>query len=142
MTKYYDSIDTCPILVFIKINEGKKDFLSLCFEGKAKETEANAAWERLYSEYIQEFGISPEYVHYLQQKAQLCSYQKAFYCDNELWYYALIEVKKQEIEKLEAQMATQNTDFNEILGKLAKKMGFAINISKTTIREFYSYIKS
>ena len=140
--KYYDSIDNCPFLIFLKINEGKKDKTSLCFEGEATEEESEKAWDSLYSEYVNEFGVSPEYAHYLQQKALLCSYYDNYYNQNQTWYEPLIIEKEQSIRNLEAKIEGSSIDFNEMVGKLAKKMGFAINISKITIREFYSYVKS
>jgi len=126
----------------MQISEGKKTLLDLCFEGKATEEEAVKAWESLYSEYIQEFGVSDEYKHFIRKKALLCDLYKKLYVNGEIWQHAVITVTKMEIETLEMNLQNSSSDFNEILGKLAKKMGFAINPIKTTIREFYSYIKS
>ena len=139
--KYYNSIDTCPIILFVKIQEGKKTKLDLCFEGKATEKEAIQAWDELYKEYVEEFGISAEYAYYLRQKALLCEYYANLIVEGQNWFKTIILVKEAEIKILESKFDS-SLDLNEILGKLAKKMGFAINISKTTIREFYSYVKS
>ena len=54
----------------------------------------------------------------------------------------MIGVKQREIEQLEKNMASGESDFNVLLGKLAKKMGFGIDPMKTTVRQFYSYIKA
>ena len=141
MSKYYNSIDSCPILLFIKISENKKTVLELCFDGKSEEAEAKQAWEQLYDEYVQEFGVSTEYKHYVTKKCYLCALQVRLKLHGESWVKPLILITLAEIQDLEKQFSNNGGDFNEILGKLAKKMGFAINPSKTTIREFYSYLK-
>lgn len=140
--KYYNSIDTCPFLIFLQINEGKKGKDSLCFEGEATEEESENAWNQLYKEYVEEFGISVEYVYYLRKNALLCDYYDKYYNDNQIWYKTIILSEKEEIKALKKRIEGQAVDYNSLIGKLAKKMGFPINISKITIREFYSYVKS
>ena len=141
-SNYFNSIDTCPILVFILISQGKKDVKALCIEGKPQEGEAVKAWDELYTEYLEEFGVSAEYKYYTMQRIQLCEMIEGLYVRNEFWRRILIEIKKHEIRQLEAQMAGGETDFNVTLGRLSKRMGFGIDPNKTTIRQFYSYLKA
>ena len=139
---YFNSIDTCSILLFVLISKGKKDATALCIDGKPNEGEAAKAWDELYTEYLEEFGVSAEYKHYIRQKIQLCEMIEGYYVNGETWRKILITIKKHEIAQLEAQMTGTDSDFTVTVGRLSKKMGFGIDPSKTSIRQFYSYIKS
>ena len=140
--KYYDSIDTAPILLFILISQGKKDTGALCYEGEVDAKDAANSWDKLYFEYVESFGVSSEYIHYTRERLALCEMLVGFYVDGEKWRRVLIDLKRLEIQKLEANMAQSETDFNTVLGRLSKRMGFGIDPNKTTIRQFYSYLKA
>lgn len=142
MAKYYNSIDNCPVLLFIQISQGEKQTAALCYKGKPNEKDSFKSWEGIYNEYLNTFGVSTEYIHYMREKSQLCQMLKEFFVDGSKWQRNLIEIKKAEIKRLEEIMNNGESDFNTILGKLSKKMGFGIDPNKTTIRQFYSYLKA
>ena len=141
IAKYFDSIDNCPILVFVLISEGKKDLSFLCIEGKPKEEDSLEAWKNVYAEYIENFGVSAEFIHYTRERLKLCEMLECFYVRGEKWQRILIAIKKNEIAQLEANMNTSSSDFNATIGKLSKRMGFGIDPMRTSIRQFYSYLK-
>ena len=140
--KYFNSIDTCPIMLFVLISEGKKTVEALCSEGEPKEEESLKAWELIYDEYINAFGISAEFAHYTRERLKLCEMLEGFYVRGEKWQKILIEIKKHEIKQLESNMSTGEADFNTTIGKLSKRMGFGIDPMRTSIRQFYSYLKA
>jgi hypothetical protein len=126
----------------VQISQGKKTADSLCFEGKPTTSQSNEAWNLIYSEYIEEFGVSEEYKHYTRERLKLCAMLEALYVRDEKWQRVLIEIKKDEIKRMEADFSPNESDFNVLVGKLSKKMGFGIDPSRTSIRQFYSYLKS
>ena len=142
MSKYYKSIDNCPIILFIQIQEGKKQKTALCFEGEATEKESEKAWNSIYKEYVEEFGVSDEYKSYLKEKSRLCQLYNDFHNKKQLWKETLIKIKKQEIASLEERINSASFDFNAIFARLSQKVGFHLEINKLTIREFYAYINS
>ena len=138
--KYYNSIDNCPALLFFQISEGKKDVTALCKKGLADEHEAIKAWDSIYSEFINEFGVSQEYKHYIRLKSELCEMIEQL-IDGAKWMKMPIQIKKTDIANLENSLFKSDSNFNKTIAMLSKKMGFAIDPSKLTLRMFYSYIK-
>lgn len=75
--KLYDSIQTMPINIWFKIHE-TSDLKHLIIEGEPKDNELNEAWDKAYSEYIKEFGVSDNFKDYLEVK-RLLIYQQIDY---------------------------------------------------------------
>jgi hypothetical protein len=137
--KYFDSINNCPILIFDKIN--KTGDIRLLIVDKAiniSDKELLKIWEKIFDEYIEIFGISETYVNwimYMQEAIRL--YDEAINEDKP-HLYTMAQVK--EIEASEMLTATVE-DINITCAKISRELGFAVNPLKTTVSEFYSYIK-
>jgi hypothetical protein len=78
----------------------------------------------------------------MRERIKLCEMIKSYYIEGEKWQKILINIKENEIKQLEEQMTKGVEDFNTLIGKLSKKMGFGIDPRKTSVRQFYSYLKA
>ena len=74
-SKYYDSIYTCPVLTWDRVNK-TGDFDLLKIAGRSNNDLAKAAYEQIQNEYIEEFGVPETYKLYVE-KARLAVRQYA-----------------------------------------------------------------
>lgn len=137
-SKYYDSIDNCPIGLFNKCLVGN-DYSVLCIKGKATDKDSAKAWQSIYREYIDMAGGSDKLKDYLDNKTKAGKYfLKSLEEKHYITFYHKYNGIANEIMK-EINLKV-NYDFSKVLAYTSKFMGFSINPMKTTVREFYGYL--
>lgn len=131
----YDSIRSTPMAVWNRIQEDG-DMKALIKKGKATEAQLDQAWQKLYGEYIEEFGVSEIYEKHLIKKRELC--------------YALLEdiekssaatrhnIKMKMKEVVNFFESQPKVNFGMIVSQLKKYMGQRIDMNTTMVYEFYN----
>lgn len=136
--KVYDSIHSLPIMIFNNVIKNNDPTL-LVIEGEFKPMELIVVWEKIYSEFIDEFGLSETYLHYIRIKKKWANEMYRVWVKGEKYRQAFAEIHLEESSKL--QQSNEDT-FTKDIALLSKHMGFRINPHEITVFEYYSYIKS
>lgn len=127
----YNSIETLPIYNYNKIIE-TGDFIK--FGVQTPED-----WEKIEKEFFTQIGYSEKYFEIMRIKADLVLTKAKYYKTNNKALKTLIEVKKTKL----AQTIGEQTggDFSLMVAQVSKFMGFRVDPKKTSVKEFYGYIK-
>lgn len=136
-SKYYQSIDDCTAFAFNEaLSKGKIE--SLCVAGKCKEKEAFKAWEKIISQYIDVFGIPEGYKEYLRKKLSAVKMYERAFVKGQKGY----EIHGQLMEAEANKMMNIGTGqkFELLTAQVSKGMGFIVDPSKVTVRQFYGYV--
>lgn len=135
---YYLSVDELPLYNWIKCIDGKFEYLRIDKNGSDEHDEI--AWEIVYDEYVQRYGLGKLYNKLLKIMKKKAILQ----CD-----YVLTKEKFKltEIELVEAQLqqALNNNgngiSIEESLIHLSKWLGQWINSKSITVREYFDLQK-
>lgn len=97
-------------------------------------------WEKIYESYISRFGFSENYLHVLRKKKQIAKLQVKKILSGDRTIEPLIAIHQLELKKM--QMQSGEVDFYEATADLVRKMGVPIDVHRTTVAEYFSYVKS
>lgn len=140
--KYYEGIDYLPIFNWWKIHEtGETEYL-LYEKKKANKIQKVVLarlWEKIYDEYIVRFGLSEEFADILKKQKEIARLIVERITTGDKSILTLIKIAELELEMIEKRIA--KGDFNMMKGYMEQGLGFSIDTRKTTVAEFYSYIK-
>lgn len=140
----YDTLDKLPLFNWDRLHTtGDLRYLIISenpeeIEG-ADPKELNNLWTLLQQEYIDEFGLSEEYLTILRTKKQsiLLKIKAALTGDGSR--NALAKIKDEELkERLERK---EKVTFNDTLAQVEKFMGYQINPKQISVKKFYTYLK-
>lgn len=136
-SKYYQSIDDCTAFVFNEVLS-KGNIQALLISGKYNEKEAFQAWEKIISQFIDVFGIPENYKEYLRKKlSAIKMYERAFVKGQRGYeiHGQLIEAEAKKMMNLGG-----GQKFEVLVAQISKGMGFIIDPSKVSVRQFHSYV--
>ena len=136
-SKYYNSIDNCPIGVFQYILK-KGDLNRLTIKGKPSIKTLNQAWEQIYDEYLRLYGIPQSFRDYCLKKLQAGEMFAESIKEGMMWKRAIYEMLNEEAESLINQGHAE--EFEKVLAITSKKAGFRLNPNEMSVREFYGYL--
>jgi hypothetical protein len=134
-SKYYDSIDNCPVLVFHEIMNGG-DLKKLKMKGRFNGKKALESWKKIFNQYIKEFGLPENYKTYLEKMSQAAGFWAKSIDDK--FNKNMARIKEAEAKK--ALNDGAGGSFNDLVANVSKKMGFRVAPNEITVREFYSYV--
>jgi len=140
----YDSIDELPIWNWNMVNE-KGDYTYIKknrINGQVtKEEHANLKkqWEKLFSDYIDRFKFSKNFLTILEKKKDIMQWQKQYAMTNDKSVFTFITFAERELKELENE--NKGSDFFETKAIVEKFIGFRIDVKSTSVNEFYTYIK-
>jgi len=137
--RYYDSIDEMPIYNWFKWHEEKDE--KYLARNKNGGYLATYFANRIFDQYIERFGFSETFIAALEKQKELTllKVRKAITEDNSI--NTFIKICEIEIETMNG-FNVDRSDFYEIKSMLENKMGFAININKVSVAEYYTYFKA
>ena len=96
-------------------------------------------WEGILIEYIEAYGITEKYEHYLRLKvAAMDMYNKAFN-GGKMYLIPLADVNDKDADKL---LKVESSTIWEQSAELSKTIGFRINPKDITVAEFMAFIKT
>ena len=136
----YNSLDA-PISVWEKIH--KTGDLSNLLINKKELTDnlivkLEAAWEKMYNEYLEEFGFSDSFKDLKNKEVEIALLKCKLIQSDDRSYETEIEIAELELQDLKTGVS--DSDFKDAKIAIEKNMGFQINMSNTTIRDFYGYL--
>lgn len=116
----------------------KGDFKHLHKSGLYDEGAAFKAWERLYNQYIEQFGVPEQYQRYLQLMVRACKLYNESYNGNKRWKVLKARITENEAKKM---LEGEVENINVTAAKLSKHFGYQIDVTKTSVAQFYAYIE-
>lgn len=136
--KYYESIEDMPIYNWFKVNNGDLRFMLVKLTTKYDGQKAKEAFDNLYREYIDVFGISESYLKVIELKKNISvlKIEKALTGDRFLNNF----IRMAEIELNDINAKTNKTNTNEVKVHLEKYLGFRLNEKETSVKEYYTYL--
>lgn len=96
-------------------------------------------YEKLNDEFINEFGFTDEFKEYIEKKREIEILKLDLMISGDKTIETFIEIAELELKKLSSEF--EGANFMDIKASLDKAMGFQIDPKKTSVHEYYSYIK-
>ncbi len=136
--KFYESIEDMPIYNWFKVNNGDMRFMLIKQTAKYDGKKAREYFDKIYSEYIDVFGISESYLKVIELKKQISvlNIEMAITGDRILKNF----IKMAQIELDQINSKTNKTNTNEVKVHLEKYLGFRLNEKETSVKEYYTYL--
>ena len=136
--KFYESIEDMPIYNWFKVNNGDMRFMLIKQTTKYDGKKAREYFDKIYSEYIDVFGISESYLKVIELKKQISvlNIEMAITGDRILKNF----IKMAQIELNQINSKTNKTNTNEVKVHLEKYLGFRLNEKETSVKEYYTYL--
>lgn len=136
--KFYESIEDMPIYNWFKVNNGDMRFMLIKQTAKYDGKKAREYFDKIYSEYIDVFGISESYLKVIELKKQISvlNIEMAITGDRILKNF----IKMAQIELNQINSKTNKTNTNEVKVHLEKYLGFRLNEKETSVKEYYTYL--
>lgn len=138
----YDSLDA-PVFVWQKVHE-TSDVSWLLIKRKKLNAKLRSAlqkiWEKIYDEYLAEFGFSEEFINIKDKELEIAKLQLQMILTGDRTKLAFIEIARIELDEMKKEIGKANFMTSKIA--IENKFKFQINMMTTSIREFYSYIKN
>lgn len=101
-------------------------------------SKGHTAYQRIFDEYINTFGLPDGYSRYLElMKKAVKLYNNSY---NEGKRYLLIKARIAESEA-EREISVEGEKIEVIAARISKYLGFQLNLKTTSIAQFYSYIE-
>jgi len=97
-------------------------------------------WFQLYDEYIKMFGFSENFKNIFKKQKEIALLKVRKIVTGDKIYQTFIEIAEIEFQKL-LKANSSNYDFFEMKAIMQKYLGFVIDVHKTSVSEYYSYIK-
>lgn len=140
----YDSLDA-PVYVWEKVHATSDlSWLFVKRDAGIKITKQfvavlEKAWEKIYEEYISEFGLSEEFITIKQKQIGIALMKCELILTGDRTLETFIEIEEYELGLMQKEIGKSN--FMESKIAIENKFKFQVNMRTTTIREFHSYLK-
>lgn len=136
--KYYTSIHSCPVSIWQEVTKTGK-LSNLHIGGWYRASKAAKAWSKIYNEYLAEFGLPETYKTYLNDMGRAAwEYGKAV--NGEPWLMPIAQIREAQAKAHVSGLPP--TKFSKVLADVSKGMGFQIDPARTTVAQFFGYVKS
>lgn len=146
MEMIYESIEDLPIWNWNKIHE-KSDFTYLRvnrINGKVLKEHYHTlkkAWDKVYDEYINQFGFSEELLNQHQKIKEIALYKAQKIETGDQSLNTMIEIAEKELVGMRSAQ-NKGGDFWQSKATIEELLGFQIDAKKTSVVEFYSYVRN
>lgn len=137
MPEAYDSLDA-PVYVWEKVHSTSD--LSYLLVKRKKIGEKillylKQCWEKLYDEYIAEFGFGDQFKRLIEKKKEIAEFRLLLIITKDRIYQTEIEIA--EIELAEMEKFTGKSNFTQTKIAIEDRIKYQLG-RDTTIREFYT----
>lgn len=140
--EYYKSLDEMPIANWFKIQQTNdlKYLLVKTRKVSTKEvSELEKGLKKLSNEYIDTFGISDEYRQILELSRDIEVLKIDFILTQDRSLLTMIEIKKDQLKAI--SKSNNKSDLNKLKMHVNKFMGYSVDMNKTSVKEFYTYLE-
>ena len=136
--KFYESIEYMPIYNWFKVNNGDMRFMLIKQTTKYDGKKAREYFDKIYSEYIDVFGISESYLKVIELKKNISVLQIEMAITGDRILKNFIKMAQIELNQINSK--TNKTNTNEVKVHLEKYLGFRLNEKETSVKEYYTYL--
>lgn len=141
MPEHYDSLDA-PVYIWSKVHE-TNDLSWLLIKRKKLNEKMRSllekVWEKIYDEYLSEFGFSEAFVSIKEKELQIVKMKLELILSGDRTLLTFIEIEEQDLAEMKKGISKASFMTSKIA--IESKFKFQLNMMTTSIREFYSYIK-
>ena len=142
---HYLSIDDLPIYYWWEIHE-TGDVTLLMPENKFRITESlvnycSELWDDIRQQHLDYTGVSQEYSKYLRLIADMSMAKLQYAISNDNWDLFKLELIESELDAIKDSPKEDNLETKSLIEKHWLN-GQRLDPKKTTVKEYYSYIKS
>ncbi len=138
--KYYDSINNINVTVFNQVMN-TSDYKKLHLKGKYDPITSYQNWVKIMNEYFNEFGIPQDYKRFIDRMFLASKKRIKAMNTNNRTFVSLAAVMEHEALTEFKQSVQGGESMNITAAKVSKFMGFVVDLDKTTVANFYSYVK-
>lgn len=141
--RIYNSIEELPVFNWWKVNETNDVSFLLIKRKRISDLEKDTlvkVFRKLLDEYMTRFGLTESFLTILDKKKEVALMIVDRWVKNDKSLQIFIDIAKIELSWLLDEFSGQQ-DFYEFKSRVETMLGFAIDIKKTTVIEFYSYVK-
>ena len=146
----YESIREMPLAVWLQVHDTGQ--LPLIIKRQAwlyrllvrlrvvSVYQLKASWNLCYTEYVQEFGLSPAYSEYLDKTRMLIYALIDYALDTSSINHTYLKIAESELQMFFDTQERAN--FGQIHAVVERWKGFRMPVETTTVYEFYSSYKA
>lgn len=150
--RYWLDVSKCPIGIWDDaLNNGYYELRKIDSDDY-NEADDFEAWDILFSNFIERIGLNPDFEDYLNKMKQctdlMCEYvlsekkRKSGLVVSNRFLLNKIKLLKTEMELFEKTGQTkEDITINQMLQRLSKLQGYAINRNTTTVLDYFDLIK-
>ncbi len=139
--EHYDSLDA-PIFVWNKVHETSDlSWLLVSRQPIVKPVRdiLEKAWEKIYDEYLKEFGFSDQFLVIKEKEIEVAQLKLEYILTGNRTLLTWIAIGEDELTAMKGDVG--RGDFMQSQIAIENKFKFQINEMTTSIRKFYSYLK-
>jgi len=144
----YKNIDEMPIWNFKKILEsGDLSYMlsTGVLKQKVRKKTAKAldeAWISVYNQYLQTFGLNKLYIQILEQEEKIAFLKIQMWTRGKKGLSAIIKAEEKRLADMIIPNKGNKQSFEQDLVVIQKHNGFLIEAKQTSVRMFYTYVKT
>jgi hypothetical protein len=97
-------------------------------------------WQTIYDEYLEEFGLSKEYIEHLNKKKEIARLKKEYILTGDRNILNLIDIE--EAELIDSYTKTESQEFESVVVGIEKMQGIRIDPKKITVYQYNNYIRN
>lgn len=141
----FRTIDELPIKVWFDIH--KTGDYSLLLKEKKIEVGIDdlqqlfEAWEMMYNEYIERFGLSPEFLEDLELQVEIANEKADFILTGQRHLRTMYKIKEEELASNQKK-SSEPLELESLLARMSKHYGFKLSSHDLTTAQYYGYLKS
>ena len=142
--KYFLSIDDLPIYNWNKIHEtGDLSFLLLLRKpiNRFQKIVLMKVWTSLKDQYLEYFGLGETMDRIVMKKESLVERYQDLNVNDNKDQLTFIDIEERELKEMEQKMANHKADFYTGKAMVEKQIGFAIDVHRESVREYFSRFK-
>lgn len=143
--KLYTSIDTLPQWNWNQVHKtGNLSYIKVLNHYRKLEVDDDQVlidmWHDIYNEYIEEFGLSKEYLAMLEKKKQIARMKNEFIQTSNRSLLNFIKIE--EIELAATFDKTEGLSFEQVVVGIERIQKINIDVKKITVYQYNNYIRT
>lgn len=143
--KTYQSIDDLPQWNWDKVNStGNYAYLKVLKTYRKIDHEVTdeltLRWEKIYDEFIEEFGLSAQYLKYIESKKQIARLQIEFVKTGNRMLLNEIEIEEMDFKS--DFPLVESIGFEKIVHSIEKRQSFPIDAKAITVYKYNDYLRT
>ena len=139
-SKVYTDLDEMPLHNWTKVQAGDLRYIYKFRTFMVTES-ANEAYEKLYDQFIERFGLPDEYIDMLDRmKEHALAIADYIANPNEPINHTRKEIARIEMESFMSGAKSEPVNSGEYIAAVEKHYGIAIDVHNTTVQQFFARV--